>query len=178
MLLVFSCKGEPVDLRKLEKPTAFTLVDHDGARYDYTPASGKIRLIFFGYTSCPDFCPNTLAKIEKAWSSLALPQEERPEVLFISVDGERDTPERMKKYVQAFHIPIRGLTGTKAEIDPVTKMFGSYYRIEKKDGETIVDHSTYVYLVDQEGTVRHHFKTVDTPQRIADGIRSLHAETN
>lgn len=176
--LAFSCRAQPLSLGRLEKPTEFVLTDQGGATYHYTPASGTIRLIFFGYTSCPDFCPTTLSKIEKAVTSLNLPSAERPEILFISIDPERDTPTRLKTYVQAFHLPIRALTGKKAELDPIAKMFGTYYRIEKKNGETVVDHSTYVYLVDPEGTVRYHFKTGDTPDRMAEGILALHAEMN
>lgn len=170
------CKNEPFPLKVLGTPASFTLTDMDGKPYQYEPTGGKVRLVFFGYTQCPDYCPTTLSKLQKVFEKLPLPDGERPEVLFISVDTQRDTPETLKHYLQAFQLPTLGLTGSKATIDAVARDFGTFYHIEKKGKDIIVDHSTYVYLIDPEGRIRYLFRSQDNVSTLVEGITSLYAE--
>jgi protein SCO1/2 len=171
-----SCKQDPIQLKQMGRPAAFVLADQDGNPFHYEPASGRIRLVIFGYTSCPDFCPATLSKIEKALLAMPEPPSERPQVIFVTIDPERDTPQKLKAYLSKYSVSITGLSGPKAVLDSVTRSFDAYYRIEEKDGKKNIDHTTYIFLIDREGDIRYHFTTVDKPDRLAEGLRILYSQ--
>jgi protein SCO1/2 len=154
--------------------TNFTLTDQDGQPFQLTRLRGKIVLLFFGYTSCPDACPTTLSKLSRAYKMLGA-ERDRVVTLFVSVDPARDTPHVLKDYLKYFRINSMGLTGTKEEIDAVVSLYGARYEIEKSDSVAgyHINHSTDLYLLDQKGEVVHHFKYDDRVQAIADGIRQL-----
>ena len=115
---------------------------------------GKVVALYFGYTWCPDICPTSLGLLTMAVNELTPEELAQLQVLFISVDPDRDTPERLKTYVEYFHQQMIGATGSKAQIDKVVDQYGGAYRIVKETDSAmdyIVDHSSALYLVDQQG---------------------------
>ncbi len=131
----------------------FTLTDHNNQEFSLVSARGKAVVLFFGYTSCPDVCPAGLADISMVLKSL---DERSKEIiaLFVTVDPERDTSDRLSSYVRWFHRDIIGLTGTKSQIDHVTGLFRAQYRLNKKnqdDNSYSVDHNANLFLIDRKG---------------------------
>ena len=132
----------------------FTL--HNGNKaINFSDYEGKIRFIFFGYTSCPDVCPTSLAFMSSALKQLTAEELAHVQVFFISVDPDRDTTEKLHDYTQYFHPNILGITGTKIELDAVVKQYGAAYRKVESNSAMgyLVDHSASVYVVGQKGNV-------------------------
>jgi protein SCO1/2 len=152
----------------------FALTDQTGRRFQLAQLRGKVVLLFFGYTSCPDACPNTLTKLANVYRLLGA-DKDRVVTLFVSVDPGRDTPAALKDYLAYFRINSIGLTGSKDEIDRVVNQYGARYEIEKSDSAMgyHINHSTDLYLLNQKGEIAHLFKYSDGQRAIADGIRSL-----
>lgn len=134
----------------------FTLTDQDGNQVSDSDLAGKYRLVYFGFTYCPDVCPTDLQRIgrgvvefEKSDASRA----ERVQPIFISVDPERDTPAQIKEFVSAFHPRLIGLTGSPEQISDVAKRYGVFY--SKGDtgptGDYLMNHSTNAILYGPEG---------------------------
>jgi protein SCO1/2 len=129
----------------------FELVDQDGIKVTDKTFAGKSSVIFFGYTSCPDACPTTLSDLS-AWLNAIGPDADRLNVLFISIDPERDTSAHLKEYLSSFDPRIRGLTGTDAQIAAVAKAYRVYYkRIQLAEGGYAMDHTAVLYLMDRAG---------------------------
>ena len=130
---------------------------------------GKLLLIYFGYTSCPDVCPTTLTVIKQAVQKLD-PKNELIQVLFISVDPERDSLEKMKTYLKFFNPRFIGLHATFEEVQQVAKKFGSFFMKDEVNMSAIgylVTHTGYVYLMDRKAKIRKMFSSkVDTPEMI------------
>ncbi len=151
---------------------AFTLTNQDGGRTSEDQFKGQYRIIYFGYSYCPDVCPVDLANI-----MLGLKQAEKADPalikkiqpIFISVDPERDTPAVLKQYVSAFHPRLIGLTGSPEEIAAVAKKYLIIYDIRKDDGasEYLVDHSRQAYLFGPEGEPLALLPYDGTPQDVA-----------
>jgi protein SCO1/2 len=152
----------------------FSLIDHNGQRFNLSDHDGEIRLLFFGYTSCPDICPTTLSKLTRVYRQLE-PEGDEVLTLFVSVDPTRDTPEKLAEYLGYFSLNAIGLTGHKDEIDRIIKQYGGDYFIEESDSAAgpLFAHTTYLYLIDRKGTVRFLFTHEDTPEWIAAGISQL-----
>jgi len=176
--IVYGCPlAATADEPAIQKTVAgndFALTDQTGSRFQLREQRGKVVLLFFGYTTCPDACPTMLAKLAGVYKSLG---EKKRQVLtvFVSVDPARDTPEALKKYLAYFPIDAVGLTGTKEEIDAVVKQYGAYYEIEKSDSAIgyHINHSTYLYVIDKSGAVSSRFKHTDKPDLIAAALRQL-----
>jgi protein SCO1 len=129
----------------------FELVDQDGIKVTDKTFAGKASVIFFGYTSCPDVCPTTLSGLT-SWLNAIGPDADKLNVLFISVDPERDTSAHLKEYLSSFDPRIRGLTGTGEQIAAVAKEYRVYYqRIPLAEGGYAMDHATVIYLMDRAG---------------------------
>ena len=129
----------------------FELIDHNGVRVTDRDLRGRPTVMFFGFTSCPDVCPTTLIEIGQ-WLEALGSDGDRLNVVFISVDPERDTPARLKAYLSAFDPRIRGLTGTPAEVAIAAKAFRIYSQKRPVDGgDYSVDHSSVTYLLDKRG---------------------------
>jgi protein SCO1/2 len=152
----------------------FSLIDQSGRPFQLAQLRGKIVLLFFGYTSCPDACPTTLSKISRVYKMLG-PRGDRVVTLFISLDPGRDTPQVLKEYLKYFKLNSVGLTGTKEEIDLVVNKYGAKYEIEKSDSAAgyHINHSTDLYLLDQKGEVSRRFAYADGTQLIVEHIRRL-----
>lgn len=151
----------------------FTLTGTSGAPFELQDLRGKIVLLFFGYTSCPDACPTTLAKIQRAFNKLTAEQIEQVRTVFVSVDPQRDTPRILKDYVDYFGVNAIGVTGTKAEIDKVVQAYDAHYLIIPGETENwyTINHTTTVYLHDKEGKVRYLFLYDEAPEQLAEAIR-------
>jgi protein SCO1/2 len=135
---------------------------------------GKVVLVYFGYTFCPDICPTSLAFTAQGLNLLSPEELARTQVLFISVDPERDTLEKLKEYGAFFHPNIIGLTGSLREIAAVAKSFGASYG--KQDtgsaGGYVVDHSAATYVVDTGGKLAATLQHGTPPAEVAQAIRA------
>jgi protein SCO1/2 len=137
---------------------------------------GKVVLIYFGYTWCPDICPTNLVLIAGALKALKPEELERVQVLFVSVDPERDSVERLAEYSGYFHPEILGLTGTPRQIAEVAKLYGAAYRrTELADSAMgyVVDHSAYSHLVDTQGKLVSNLDHATPSAEIVAAIRTL-----
>jgi protein SCO1/2 len=128
----------------------FSLIDENNQPVTEADFRGEYLLVYFGYTFCPDICPTSLATMAAALKKLGAKADKiRP--ILVSVDPERDTPERLKIYTKAFHPRMSGLTGSREQIDQITESYLARYHINKADGEYLVDHTGHIYLVGPEG---------------------------
>jgi protein SCO1 len=157
----------------------FVLTSHRGEPFDLKEARGKVVLLFFGFTLCPDVCPTTLATLARA-SELLGDDRSRMMPVFVSVDPDRDSAERLQEYLEFFGLGRQGVaaTGTAQEVDRVVNQYAAFYEFEQSSSEAgyLVNHTTTLYLVDQRGRVRHLFRYGDSAARIADGVRQVLAE--
>jgi protein SCO1/2 len=130
----------------------FRLTDHAGRTRTDVDFHGKLLLVYFGYTWCPDVCPTDLQEIALALDRLG-PAGEAVQPLFISVDPERDTTEVLARYVALFHPRLIGLTGTPDEIRAVALAYKAYYARYTPPGgaDYAIDHTGFVYLMDRAG---------------------------
>lgn len=135
------------------------LTRSDGSRFQLSQMRGEIVLVFFGYTSCPDVCPTTLAELNRALSELTAEEAARVKVVYITVDPDRDTPERAQEYVNLFNKSFIGLSGSLDELEKIWQGYGVYRQIQ--DGASaagyLVDHTSRVTLIDGDGNMRVSF---------------------
>jgi protein SCO1/2 len=156
----------------------FTLTSPDGATVTEQTYRGKWLLVYFGYTSCPDACPTALLEITTALEKLG-PDADKFQPLFITVDPQRDTPAVMGDYTQSFDPRIVGLTGTPQQIAAVAGEYGVYYlphRSGPNAESDLMDHSTYLYLMDPEGKFVRGFDADTQGDRIAEAVRGAMAK--
>ena len=130
----------------------FTLRDGKGSEVSLSDYKGKIVLLNFGYTSCPDICPTTLGSLRTIYSKLDSNRDD-VKVVFISVDPERDEPGKLEEYVSFFNEDFIGLTGSEEELKEVSDVFNIFYFKEgvNTDKDYLMSHPTSIYLIDQEG---------------------------
>ena len=135
---------------------------------------GKLVLVYFGYTYCPDICPTSLAATAEGLKQLTPAEMARVGMIFVSVDPKRDTPARLKEYVEFFHPAIVGVTGTPEVIAEIAKRYGVFYAEQKVDtagGGYVVDHSADTFIVTPDGQVLSKIAHGTPPDRIAAAIR-------
>lgn len=152
----------------------FTLADQHGQAFRLSENKGNIVLMFFGYSNCPDVCPVTLSDFKKVKAELG-PQAERVRFVFITTDPERDTPERLSEYLEFFDPAIIGLTGSRAELEPVWDAYGVYQaKVETESSAGyLVDHTSRVYLIDTDNNFRMTFQFGTEPRAMAGDIAEL-----
>ncbi len=150
----------------------FALIDHTGKPRTDADFRGKLMLIYFGFTYCPDICPTDLQNIGLAIDQLGAAGE-HIQPLFITVDPERDTPERLAEYVPMFHPHLIGLTGDAAGIRQAAQAYKVYYAKVASEAGTdyTVDHTAFIYLMDRGGRYLGFFPPGTTPGRLAETIR-------
>jgi cytochrome oxidase Cu insertion factor (SCO1/SenC/PrrC family) len=150
----------------------FALTDHTGKPRTDADFRGKLLVIYFGYTYCPDICPTDLMAISSALDLLGTAGE-AVQPIFITVDPERDTVEHLADYVAAFHPRLVGLTGAPAQIRKVATAYKAYYvRVENADGKDyVVDHTAFIYLVGRDGQYLGFLPPSTTPERLSEVIR-------
>lgn len=160
------------DITGLDYARGFTLTDHTGKQRTLADFKGKAVLVFFGFTHCPDVCPTTLAEMAAVMKELG-PQADKVQVLFVSLDPERDTPELLAKYVPAFDPRFIGLVGDKAATDKVAKDFKIFYQKTGKGENYSIDHTAGSYVFDSEGRIRLFVRHGQGPAPIADDLKLL-----
>jgi len=139
---------------------------------------GKLVLIFFGYTHCPDVCPTTLSDAAQALSQLTPAEAARVQVLFVSVDPARDSLDMLRDYVPYFHPDFIGLTGSPEAVAAAAAAFRVVYRRHVEPGSDgyLIDHTAGSYLLDQRGRMRVFLPYAQLPDDIAHDLRLLLAE--
>lgn len=150
----------------------FALTDQHGKRVTDADLKGKLALIYFGYTFCPDACPTALGTITAALNKMG-PDAEQVTPVFITIDPERDTPQVMKEYASNFHPRLRALTGTIDEVTAAAHAYKIYFSKEAgTDAQNyLMNHSTFIYLMDRDGTYLAHFGPQATPDDIVAEVR-------
>ncbi|OOZ42381.1 hypothetical protein BOW53_00510 [Solemya pervernicosa gill symbiont] len=156
-LLLFWSPNSP-DLTHLLKHNQsrggdFTLSGNGGEPFDLKQLRGKVGLLYFGYTTCPDVCPTSLALMKIALGNMSEKELEQVSGVFISVDPERDKPQRLMEYANYFHTNIVGTSGSRAEIDEAARRYGVMYRKVESDSAVgyLVDHTSATYVIDKQG---------------------------
>ena len=134
---------------------AVNLMSADGSEFQMSALKGKVALLFFGFTSCMDVCPTTLADFKRVKADLG-EKADQIAFIFITVDPQRDTPESAQAYAAGFDPQFIGLSGSEAELEPVWKGYGVYRKITESGSAAgyQVDHSSRVYLVDTANRLR------------------------
>jgi protein SCO1/2 len=154
----------------------FTLTSHTGEPLRLSDLRGKVVLMFFGYTHCPDVCPTTLAEFKRVKAELG-DDASKVAFVFISVDGARDTPEQLAAYVSAFDPTFIGLTGEDVTIRTITKDYGVFFQRVNYDsaqeGNYLVDHTASSFVLDAEGRLSIIFPYQTDPAIMAGRIRRL-----
>ncbi|MFD1555661.1 SCO family protein [Paraburkholderia silviterrae] len=153
----------------------FALTADTGKPITGADLHGNTALVYFGYTHCPDVCPETMARLMQVIAKLG-PDAQHVRILFISVDPARDTPQALHAYVSAFDAEhALGLTGTDAQIESLAKRYRVAYQMEKRDpdGSYEVTHSSAVYVFDAQGRARLLATDKDSPDAIAHDVRRV-----
>lgn len=145
----------------------FQMVDQDGKLVDQRILNGRWSAVFFGYTYCPDVCPATLSALKVAKMRIG-DKANNLQVVFISIDPERDTPAQLKTYLMspAFPQPVVGLTGTPAQVAATAKAYRAYYAKAGQGATYLMDHSSAIYLMDPQG----RFVSLVSPDEGVDGM--------
>ena len=167
--------------KMLTKPmelTSFNLINHQDKQFQLKDLENQWSLIFFGYTQCPDVCPSTIFKLSQTYD--LLDQDQRisklPQVIFISIDPERDNPETLSEYLAFFNPRFIGITGDQSEIKKITSTLSVYYeKIEQnKDSNSyIMNHTASIFLTNDEGKLVASFRPTATPQELTSDIKRI-----
>lgn len=162
------------DITGADFAKSFKLTDHSGKVRTLADFKGQVVLLFFGYTHCPDICPTTMADLAKAMKLLG-EDSRRVQVLFVTVDPERDTPQLLAQYVPSFYPSFLGLYGTLDEIAATASDYKIYYSKQASDGQAkyTIDHSAGVYAYDPDGRIRIYLKYGQKPEQIASDLKTL-----
>ena len=176
-LLTACAPSEPVfrstDITGAEYGKTLQLTDHHGQTRTLADFKGKVITIFFGYTQCPDVCPTALSGMSEVMQQLGA-DGDRLQVLFVTVDPERDTPELLAQYVPVFDARFLGLYGTAEKIAEVAKEFRVFYR-KSGDlaGHYTIDHTAGTYVFGPDGRPRLYVKHAEDPQVVVADIKAL-----
>jgi protein SCO1/2 len=152
------------------------LTDAQGQERTLADFRGKVVLLFFGFTQCPDICPTALASALEVLQILG-DDGSKVQVLFVSLDPERDTPDVLKSFVSSFHPSFVGLRADTAHTRATAEHFKVFYRKAPLAGSYTIDHSAITYVFDKTGHVRLASRPGQLPQRLADDVRRLLAAT-
>lgn len=158
----------------------FTMTDHTGKSVTEKDFTGTYRLMYFGFTFCPAICPTELSKIT---STLKLLGDKAGLIhpIFVTVDPERDTPDKMKDYISLFHPSLTGLSGTPEQTKNMLKEYKIYAAKRDEPGMTeyTMDHSSFIYFMGPDDRLLHIFKMEDNAQLMADTISAwiAHSDT-
>jgi len=176
-LLVAACHGgapkfKSTDITGADYGKALELADTSGRVRHLEDFRGKAVLVFFGFTQCPDVCPTTLADLAGVVKTLGA-DADRVQVLFITVDPERDTPELLAQYVRAFDPRFIALRGDLAATQRVAKDFKIYFEKRKQGASYTIDHSAQSYVIDPQGRLRLLVRHDRLVQDLPDDLRVI-----
>ncbi|MCB0046002.1 MAG: SCO family protein [Caldilineaceae bacterium] len=160
-ILSAGCRSESFNATEYDPPReapAINGINKDGSEFSIADLKGKVTLVFFGYTFCPDICPLALANMMQVYQALPDDQENIA-VVFVSVDPERDTPERLAEYVTAFNPDFYGVHVSEADLPAVKQAYGvyaekNYLTDEESSIDYLIDHTGWVYIIDKQGRLR------------------------
>jgi protein SCO1/2 len=155
-ILLVACSRPPfqgADISNGSIGGEFTLTDHHGKTRHSDEFKGKVVVLFFGFTQCPDVCPTTMSELKATMEQLG-DQAKDVQVLFVSVDPERDTNQILSEYVPAFHPTFLGLHGNQEQLEQITKKFRIIYQKQALGDSYTIDHSAGSYLIDKNGKAR------------------------
>ena len=173
-------QAQPVKLRSFSKIGGnFTLTDMHGKQVQLSDFNKKIVILYFGYTYCPDICPNTLFVITDVLKQLG-DSAKLIQVLFVTLDPERDNEKRLREYLEIFDPRILGLTGDKQLISKVARKYVIRFRKKNLDeeGAYIINHSSYAFLIDRQGIIRYLYPYKTTSGFVAKTVYKLLSETS
>ena len=149
------------------------LTDMNGQARDQSSFVGKVQLVFFGFAQCPDVCPTSLSELSEAMKLLG-PDADRVQVLLVTVDPERDTPDLLRQYLSAFDPRFLGLTGTPEQVRQAASSFKAFYsKVPRPGGDYTMDHSASFYLLDRNGEARVLLSNNMGAAAIAHDIKAL-----
>ena len=152
------------------------LTDHAGQRVTHVDFSGRVVLVFFGYTQCPDICPTTLLTLQAVMRQLG-PEAQRLQVVFVTLDPARDTPDILAPYISFFDKNFRALRGDESSTQAVAKEFRAYYsKVPRADGSYTLDHTATSYVFDPQGRLRLLIRHGETAENITADLRLLLAD--
>lgn len=177
LMLVGCSKEKPLvvhgkDLTGVSFGRDFNLQGPNGKRYTVKDFKGKALMIFFGFTQCPDVCPTALARAVEIKSLLG-EDADKLQVIFITIDPERDSPEMLAAYTDAFDPSFLGLYGTLDETQTVAKEFKIYYKKVPTGSSYTMDHSALSYVFDTNGKLRISLPHAQSAEECAEDIRQL-----
>ena len=153
----------------------FTLTSGNGP-VSSSEFRGKVVVMYFGFTSCPEVCPNSMGVISNALNRLNKNQLNKTQALLVSIDPNRDSPEELAEYATYYHDNLIGLTGSKQQIDNITQQYGAHYdftEIESVTGDYGVEHSSRYYVIDQNGKLITAMRHSTTPNELYAQITQL-----
>ncbi|MBU1395544.1 MAG: SCO family protein [Gammaproteobacteria bacterium] len=152
----------------------FKLTDHNGRVRVLADFKGKVVAVFFGYIHCPDVCPTTLSDFALALQQLG-PQADRVQVVFVTVDPQRDTPELLKQFVPAFNPDFLGMVADEATLRQLAKEYKVVYQKTSVKGadDYLIDHSAGTYVYDPQGNLRLLMPYGSSPDAIAQDLKTL-----
>jgi protein SCO1/2 len=168
-------KFKSTDITGVDYGKTLELADPSGRVRRLEDFRGKVVVVFFGFTHCPDVCPTTLADIAGALKKLG-PDSDRVQALFITVDPERDTPADLERYVKAFDPRFIALRGDLPATQRVAKDFKIYFEKRKQGDSYTVDHSSQSYVIDPQGRLRLLVRPDRLSADLADDLRTLLGE--
>lgn len=162
------------DITGADFAQTLSLIDHNGKPRQLADYKGKAVVLFFGYTHCPDVCPTTMLEMAKAMKLLGK-QADEVQVLFVTLDPERDTRDVLAKFVPSFDSRFVGLYGSAEQTAETAKNFKIFYAKQLEAGKSgyTIDHSAGVYAFDKEGKIRIYLKYGQKPEEIASDLRHL-----
>ncbi len=175
-VMVTNKGSRPADTASSAPPVGgdFTLVNQDGKLVSSTDFAGVNLLIFFGYTHCPDVCPQTLSTLTRALELIGQ-DIAKVQPIFITVDPLRDTPEVVKDYISHFHPKLIGLTGTARQVSAAMRAYRIFATKRDQDRKSkddyLVDHTSITYLIGPDGAFKTFFSLGDSPEFIAGKLR-------
>lgn len=152
------------------------LLDSAGKPFSLNDQRGKIVLMFFGYTACPDVCPTTLADLKQTLAFLEEEEAAKIQVVFISLDPDRDTPEKAQFYASLFNPTFLGLSGPIETLEPIWDAYGVFREIDEETVTAagyLVTHSARIYLIDQDGGLHVTYSYGTPPEDVAKDIQYL-----
>jgi protein SCO1/2 len=151
----------------------FTLTGADGD-ISLSDFRGNLVLLYFGYTFCPDICPGTLANVAQALRDMDS-QAGDVQLIMVSLDPERDTPEKLAEYMGHFHPSFIGITGAKEQLDEITSLYGIFYQVNEGSDATgyLIDHTATLMVIDRQGYLKLVFPFGVTANEIADDLKYM-----
>jgi protein SCO1/2 len=173
-LVIYLLEQPGSDSEPVAQLQGFELIKHDGRPFTLADMHGHWSLVFFGYMNCPDVCPATMMQLKQFYDRIPTKGAQAPQVVFISVDGKRDTPARLADYVGYFDESFIGVSGTAGQITTITEQLDAFYRIKNSNDDNYdVVHTADLFVIDPQGRVVERLTPPLDVQALLDEYRAL-----